>query len=130
MPDLISELLKISPIVAVLVYALYKMWQYIIDTNEKNIQYTHDLIDKERGRYDDINKQTEKRYNELKKEIKEYKEETKAEIKEERMLYNKSINAFNDAINEFSNTNSKLDIIENDLKELKYIVKGDEENGL
>ena len=123
MVELFKSLWEISPFLGLIVIAMIFVWKRMEKSDretktslEKNATITRELMG-------ETNRQQEQRINDLQKEFAQYKEEVTIRMKEKDETFSNVVESYKETIQEFKECNTRIAKIEEDITEIKILVK-------
>lgn len=123
MVELFKSLWEISPLLALFGVAMGFIWKRMEKSDretktslEKNATITRELMG-------ETNRQQEQRINDLQKEFAQYKEEVTIRMKEKDETFSNVVESYRETIQEFKECNTRIAKIEEDITEIKILVK-------
>ena len=123
MVELFKSLWEISPLLALFGVAMGFIWKRMEKSDretktslEKNATITRELMG-------ETNRQQEQRINDLQKEFAQYKEEVTIRMKEKDETFSNVVESYKETIQEFKECNTRIAKIEEDITEIKILVK-------
>ena len=123
MVELFKSLWEISPFLGLIVVAMIFVWKRMEKSDretktslEKNATITRELMG-------ETNRQQEQRINDLQKEFAQYKEEVTIRMKEKDETFSNVVESYKETIQEFKECNTRIAKIEEDITEIKILVK-------